>query len=112
MSVVKGFGDRRHQCRRLVKTGACFLDPGGKVASLDELGHDEAQTVVGASHVVDRNDMGMVETRNDAGFVQVSLDILRARDSLGAGDFDRNRAVKLVVVRRERPRRTRPSPGV
>src|SRR5262249_15036427 len=28
-----------------------FLESGGKVASLDQLGHDEAKSVVGASHV-------------------------------------------------------------
>ena len=76
MSKVQGFGDRCHQSRRLVKAGSAFLDPGGKVASLDELGHDEAQTIVGASHVVNRHDMWMIEARNDAGFVQVRLDIL------------------------------------
>ena len=41
--------------------------------------------------------MGMVETGNDAGFVQVCLDILGLRDSLGAWDLDRNRAVKLLI---------------
>ena len=76
MSVMQGFGDRRHQSRRFVKTGACFLDPRGKIAPLDELGDDEAETIVGAPHVVNRHDMGMVEAGNDAGFVQVSLDIL------------------------------------
>ena len=69
----------------------------GKVAPLDELGHDEAQTVVGATHVINRHDMGMVETRNDSRFGQVCLDILRARDSLGAWDLDRNRSVKLLI---------------
>src|ERR1700677_4843886 len=51
MSMVQGLGDGGHQCRRLVKTGTCFLDPGGQVASLDVLGHDEAQTVFGAPDV-------------------------------------------------------------
>ena len=87
MGVVQGFGDRRHQFRRLVKTGACFLDPGGKVASLDVLGDDEAQTVVGAPHVINRHDVGMVEAGDDAGFVQVCLDILGARHSLGSRDL-------------------------
>ena len=80
-----------------MKTGACFLDLAGKVASLDELGHDEAQTVVGAPHVIDRHDMGMVEIRNDSGFGQIGLDIFGARDSLGAWDLDRNRSVKLLI---------------
>ena len=97
MSIMKSFGDRRHQRSRFVKTGPCFLDPAGKVVPLDELGHDEAQPVTGAPHVMHRNDVGMVEVRNDSGFGQVSLDIFRARNSLGAWDLDRNRSVKLLI---------------
>ena len=80
------------------KTGPCFLDSACKVVSLDELGHDEAQPVAGTSHVMHRNDVGMVEVRNDSGLGQVSFDIFRARDSLGAWDFDRNRSVEVFVV--------------
>ena len=41
--------------------------------------------------------MGMVETGNDTGFVQVRLDIRGLRHALGARDFDRNRAVELLI---------------
>ena len=64
-----------------MKAGAAFLDFLGKIAPLDELGDHEAQPVVGTPHVVNRHDMGMVETGNDAGFLQVSLDILGLRDT-------------------------------
>ncbi len=112
MSVMKGFGDCCHQCRRLVKTGAAFLDPPGKVASLDELRDHEAEPVVGSPHVINRHDMGMVETGKDAGFVQVRLNVLGLRDSIGAGNFDGNRTVEIIVVGKDRPFRTRPCPRV
>ena len=40
--------------------------------------------VVGATDVVDRHDMGMVEAGDDSRFGQVSLDILGAGNPLGA----------------------------
>ena len=45
--------------------------------------------------------MGMVQTGEDAGFVQVCLDILGLRDSLGAGNFDRNPAVEVLIMGQE-----------
>jgi hypothetical protein len=39
----------------------------------------------------------MVEVRNDLGFGQVSFDIFRARNSLGAGNLDRNGAIEIVI---------------
>src|SRR5262249_53624627 len=68
MSVVECLGDGRHECRRLVKMRARFSDSGGKVASLDQFRHDEAKSVVGASHVENRHDVGMIKTSKNAGF--------------------------------------------
>ena len=42
--------------------------------------------------------MGMVEAGNDAGFVQVCLNVLGMRDSIWAGNFDRNGSVEIIVV--------------
>jgi len=69
----------------------------GKVAPLDEPRDHEAQPVFGTPYVVYRNDVGMVQFGEDAGFVQVSLDILGLGDSFGAGNFDRNRAIKFLI---------------
>ncbi len=44
------------------------------------------------------HDMGMVEVRNDAGFLQVCLDILGATHSISSRDLDGNRAVQVFVV--------------
>jgi hypothetical protein len=44
------------------------------------------------------HDMRMVKVCNDAGFLQVSLDVLRARYSIWSRDLDCNRAVEVFVV--------------
>ncbi len=97
MCVVQGFGDGCHQSHCLVETETCFLHPGGKVTPLDALGNDEAQSILGAPHVINRHDVGMVKIGNDAGFGEVCLDKLRLRDSLPARDFDRNPPPELLV---------------
>ena len=99
VGVVQGVGDRGDQFRRLVKAGASLsLILVRQVAAFDELRDDEAETVVGATHVVDRHDVGMVQAGEDAGFVQVRLDILGVGDSFGVRHLDRDGAVEVVVV--------------
>jgi hypothetical protein len=41
--------------------------------------------------------MRVVKAGEDTGFVQVSLDILGLRNSLGAWDFDGNGAVEIII---------------
>ncbi len=101
MSVVQGLGDRRHQIRRLVQGGARSPDPAGQVAPLDVLGYHETPPVVGAPHVVNRDDVGMVEIGEDAGFVQVLLDILGPRDPLLEGHLDGDGSIKLIIKPQE-----------
>ena len=72
--------------------------PDRQVASFDELRHDEAESVLGATHIEDRHDVGMVQLREDSGFNQKRLDILGSGDSLGVWHLDGDRAVEVVVV--------------
>ena len=51
VGVMQGLGDRRDQFRRLPEGRSSLSDPGRQIAALDELGDDEAETVVGAAHV-------------------------------------------------------------
>ena len=94
------------------KRKSILPDLGSKIAALDELRHDETESVVGASNVINRHDLGMVQTGEDASFVQVCLHILGLRVSFGAGNFDRNGAVEIIITGPERPHRTRPCPSV
>ena len=41
--------------------------------------------------------MRVVETGDDSGFVQVSLNIFGLGDPLLTGNFDRNRAIKILI---------------
>jgi len=43
----------------------------------------------------------MVQTGEDAGFIQECLDILGLRDSFGAGNFDRNSTVEIIIMGQE-----------
>jgi hypothetical protein len=80
-----------------VKTWACVLDPFGKIAPLDELGDHEAQAIISSPNVEDRHDMRMVEAGDDAGFIQVSLNIFGLSYPFWSGNFDRNGAVKIII---------------
>ena len=101
VGVVQCVGNGGNQFRRIPNGRSNLSNPDRQIAPFDELRDHEAETIVGASHVVDRNDVGMIKARNDAGFIQVCLDIFRARDSLGSWDFDRNRAIKIVIESQE-----------
>jgi len=46
--------------RRLPKGRSILFDLDCEIAAFDELRHDETESVVGASHVINRHDMGMV----------------------------------------------------
>ena len=82
-----------------------------QVAALDVLGDDVAEAVVGPAHVVDRDDVRVVEPGEDPGLGQVGLDVLGAGDPLGVGHLDRHRAVEVVVVGQVDPSRTRLDPA-
>src|SRR5690348_13233304 len=47
---------------------------------------------------MDRHNVRMVEARNDAGFLEVRLDICWASHPLRVGHLDRNGSVQFVVV--------------
>ena len=61
------------------------LSPCPQIASLDELRDDENLSVFRSSHIMDRNDMWVVEIGEDLSFVQESRDILGARTRSGLG---------------------------
>ena len=72
-------GDRGDQFRRIPERKASLSDPDRQVAAFDELRHDEAESVVGATHIVNRHDVGMVQPGEDLGFNEKRFQILGAR---------------------------------
>ena len=69
VGVMKGVGDSGNERSRLLKTSTSLLDLVGKVASLNELGDHEAESIIATPDVVNGNDMGMVQAGENAGFV-------------------------------------------
>ena len=63
----------------------------------------EAEAVVGPPDVVDRNDVGMVQSGEDPGLGEVSFDVLGAGDSLRPGHLDGDPAVQLGIPRQINP---------
>ena len=80
------------------KDGRACPDPGRQVAALDELRDDEAQAVLGAAHVEDRHDVGVVQAGQDAGFGEVRLELLGLGDAFRVRHLDGDRAVEFIVM--------------
>ena len=99
VGVVQRLGDGGDESRRLQEREARLLQSAGQVAAVDELGHDEAQAVVGAADVVDGDDVRVVQAGEDAGLGQVRLDVLGACDQTGMRRLDRDGPVKLLIQR-------------
>src|SRR5262245_15975485 len=76
---------------------AILFDSLLEVAPFDELGDHEAKSLLRSPDIEHRNDVGMVEAGEDAGFVQERLNILGLRDPLWAWDFDRDGAIEIVI---------------
>ena len=80
------------------KEGLACPNPDRQIAAFDELRDHEAESVLRATHVMDRHDVGMVQFGEDAGFVQKRLDILGVGDSFRVWHLDGNWSVEVVVV--------------
>jgi len=98
VGVVQGVGDRGNQFRRIPEGRSSLSHPDRQIAALDELRHDEAESVFRATHVMDRHDVRMVELGEDSGFNKKRLGILGMDDSFRVRNLDGDRTVEVVVV--------------
>ena len=73
VGVMQCVGDRGDQFRRIPERRASLLHPDRQVAAFDELRHDEAESVLGATDVKDRHNMGMVQPGENPGFDRETL---------------------------------------
>ena len=83
VGVVQRLGHRRHQFRRFRHGGPVRLDALGQGAAVDVLRDDEAGAVLGAAHVVDGNDVRVIEAGDGAGFGQVGFGVSGPGDEAG-----------------------------
>ena len=98
VGVMQGVGDGGDQLRRIPEGRSSLSHPDRQVAAFDELRHDEAESVLRATHVEDRHDVGMVQPGEDPGFNEKRLDILGVGDSFRVRHLDGDRAVEVIVV--------------
>ncbi len=66
--------------------------------ALDELRNDEARTLLGTAHVVDRDDARVIEAGDGPGFGQVGVGVFSAGNQAGVRDLDRDLTLQLLVV--------------
>ena len=72
--------------------------PGRQIATFHILGHNIISLILGTSHIIDRHDVGMGEAGDDAGFVEVRLDVHESGRMEMARYFDGDVPVELSVV--------------
>ena len=96
--VVERLDHQGHDLRRLPEGRPTLLEPLREVAPGDVLGDDVAEAVVGPAHVVDRDDVRMVQPGEGAGLGQVRSDAHLTDDPLRVGHLDRHGAVELVIL--------------
>ena len=92
---MERLGDDGDELCRLGKGQAILPSSVPQIRPLDELGHDEAQAVRCASHVMHRHDAGVVQPGENAGLGQVGLGI---GNSLRMRDFDGDAALQVFVI--------------
>src|SRR5437899_6641641 len=98
VSVVQRLGYRRHEIGRLCAGWAGLPHSFGKIASLNELGDDEAQAICRATNVEDRDDVWMIEIGDGAGFPEVSFGVFGPRNQPAMRHLDGHEALQLIVM--------------
>jgi hypothetical protein len=98
VSMVKRLGHRRRECHGLVYGQPGLLEPGCETAAVDVLRHDVARELLGAAHVVNRHDIGMVQVGDDARFGEIGFGTAGFGHQMGMRNLDRHRAAQLLVL--------------
>ncbi len=68
VGVMECVGNRGNQFRRIPEGRSSLSNPDRQVTAFDELRDHEAKTILRATHVMNRHDIGMVQPGEDAGF--------------------------------------------
>ena len=106
VGVVQRLGHRRCEFRRFRHGGPVRLDALGQGAAVDELRDDEAGVILGAAHVVDGNDVRVVQAGDGAGFGPVGFGVFGPGDEPAVRHFDGHEPLQLLVVGEENPTET------
>ncbi len=98
VGVVQRLGHRRHQFDGFGERQPGVLQPCGKVGPVDVLRDDEARAVGGAAHVIDGNDVRVVEVGDGSRFGQVGFGGFGTIHQLAVRNLDGDEPLQLVVV--------------
>ena len=98
MGIVQGFGNGHYQFHGLGKPQTGLFDLGSQTGSVDELANDIDRKLLRGANVVHRDDVRVVEIGDRAGFGQVRLGVLRAKNERGMRHLDGDGPVQLLVV--------------
>jgi hypothetical protein len=98
VGVTQGFGDGRYEFRGIEVMERIQFDPGREIRALDIFGDHIAWKTIGASDIVNRNDVGMIKVRNDTSLGQIRLGIFGARYQVGVRNLDGDEPIQLLIV--------------
>ena len=99
MGIMQSLGDLRYKLRCFSMREAFLTQQGDQIFAVHELGYDVTQTLGTAPHVVDRDDLRMIQIRNRAGLLQVGCRIFGPGDMPSMRHFDGDEPVELFVPR-------------
>ena len=97
VGVLQCLGNRGDQFGCLAIRGPFVLDLVGQRTAFDELRDDEAGAVIGAAHIVNGDDVRMLEAGDRASFDQVGFSFLGGY-SMPMRHLDRHEPLQLIVV--------------
>src|SRR5262249_40424356 len=103
MSVVEGIRHCGHQFYRSRERWPGFFHLPPKIASFDELGDDEVEIFLPAAHIIDRNDVRMIQAGQDPGFGQVRGSILRVGNPMPMGNLNGYSSLQLIIAGQVNP---------
>ncbi len=98
MGIVQRLRDSRDQFRRLRNRKRSVVNPFRERLALNELRHNVAGKLFGAADIVNRNNIGMVQTRDGARFRKVGFSVLGIQNELAMGNLDCDRPLQSIVT--------------
>ncbi len=99
VGIVQRVGDSGDQLDGFPVLEPVLLDLRGEIGPLDVFRHHVTGAVIRAPGIMHRNDVGMIEIGDGAGFGEIRLGIFGLRDQPGVRHLDGDRPVQLLILR-------------
>ncbi len=99
MGIVQRIGDRGHQPGDPAVVGGETPVPARQALAVDQFRDDETVSVGRASDVIDRDDMLVIQAREDPRLAEEGVDILVAEDPVATRDLDGHQPAQQFIPR-------------